>query len=171
MDIGEYVREAEVTAKGLPRQRKNKKGKGRATQASGPPKTNTKEETKARKQAAQAKGSMRGTRDGQNDNIFVKQQPIIDAESMHEGLYALVQTGLCRRKVLTEIYGNKPASEFKILNYRTTRLTDVLQVQRYLVVTFAIQACLIKLGLVSLQWLLVKQRSNEVKHLHIHRRN
>ena len=47
-------------------------------------KTNAKEETKARKQAAQARGSTRGTRDGKNDEIFVKQQPIIDAESMDQ---------------------------------------------------------------------------------------
>ena len=116
VDIGEDVREAEATAKGLPRQRKNKRGKGKAVQATGQPKTNTKEEIKARKQAAQARGSKRGTQDGKNDNILVKQQPIIDAESMDEGLYALVQTGLCRRKILTEIYGNKPASEFKTTN-------------------------------------------------------
>jgi hypothetical protein len=67
---------------------------------------------KACKQAAQARGSKQGTQDRKNDNIL-KQQPIIDAESMNEGLYALVQTGICHQKVLTEIYGNKPASKFK----------------------------------------------------------
>ena len=119
VDISEDVREAEAGAKGLPRQRKaqnKKRGKGKAPRAAEQPKTNAKAEAKARKQGAEARGSKRGMRDGKNDNIFVKEQPIIDTESMDEGLYTLVQTGLCRRKVLTEIYGNKPASKFEYLN-------------------------------------------------------
>ena len=60
VDIGEDMREAEATAKGLPRQQKTqkkKRSKGKTTQATGQPKTNTKEEAKARKQAAKARGS------------------------------------------------------------------------------------------------------------------
>ena len=43
--------------------------------------------------------------------IFVKEQPILDAEVADEGLHVLVQTGLCRHKVLTEIYRNKTKSK------------------------------------------------------------
>ena len=50
-------------------------------------------------------------RDGKNDAIFVKEQPILDVEVADEGLHVLVQTGLCCRKVLTEIYGNKTRSK------------------------------------------------------------
>jgi len=136
VDISEDVREAEATAKGLPRQQKNKRGKGKATQQP-KAKTNMKEETKAHKQATQARGSKQGTWDGKNNEIFVKQQLIIDAESMDEDLYTLVQTGLCHRKVLTEIYRNECVSEFKTLNDQTARLTVIPQVQQYLAVTFA----------------------------------
>jgi hypothetical protein len=115
VDIGQDVRDAEATAKGLPRQGKKqnkKKGKGKAAVAgTEQPKRKTKEEAKAQREAAQARGLKRGTRDGKNDAIFVKEQPILDAEVDDEGLHVLVQTGLCRRKVLTEIYGNKTASK------------------------------------------------------------
>ena len=115
VDIGQDVRDAEATAKGLPRQGKKqnkKKGKGKvAATGTEQPKRNTKEETKAQREAAQARGSKRGTRDGKNDAIFVKEQPILDAEVDDEGLHVLVQTGLCRREVLTKIYGNKTTSK------------------------------------------------------------
>lgn len=114
VDIGQDVREAEATAKGLPKRGKKqnkKRGKEKETAGAEKPKRKTKEEAKAQRNAAQARGSKRGTRDGQSDAIFVKEQPVLDAEIDDEGLHVLVQTGVCRRKVLTEIYGNKPPSK------------------------------------------------------------
>lgn len=58
-----------------------------------------------------AHGSKRGSRSGEHDVVFVNEQPKIDNTALDEGLYVLVQTGVCRRKVLTEIYGNKQPCE------------------------------------------------------------
>ena len=52
-------------------------------------------------------GAKRGARGGQHDTIFVKEQPRIQPDAPDEGLHVLVQTGTCRRLVLTEIYGNR----------------------------------------------------------------
>jgi hypothetical protein len=61
-----------------------------------------------------ARGAKRGQRGGKHDAVFVREQPRIDPNALDEGLYVLVQTGKCRRLVLTEIYGNKPPCEFLI---------------------------------------------------------
>ena len=71
---------------------------------------------KANKQYAIAHGLLRGAYGGGacNDNILnvdVK----IDHTSPDEGLYTLVQTGGCRRRVLTAIYKNKTACTFSVL--------------------------------------------------------
>ena len=61
------------------------------------------------KKAAEARGSKRGCGDGNHDAIFVKEQPRLDVLQADEGLLTFVQTGKCRRLVLTIIYGNKTA--------------------------------------------------------------
>jgi superfamily II DNA/RNA helicase len=72
-------------------------------------KKNSKTELKGkqRKEFAEARGSRRGDASGQHDTIILKEQPPIDEDAMDEGLFVLVQTGICRRKVLTEVFGNK----------------------------------------------------------------
>jgi hypothetical protein len=52
---------------------------------------------------------LRGLTDGQHDAILVKDCSAIDEESADEGLYTFVQSGTCRRWILTCIYRNKPA--------------------------------------------------------------
>ncbi|EDQ98673.1 uncharacterized protein LACBIDRAFT_298348 [Laccaria bicolor S238N-H82] len=61
---------------------------------------------KASKAYAVAHGVLRGAFGGQTDSIPVVQQPPLDTTSMDEGLYVLIQTTSCRRKVLTHIYNN-----------------------------------------------------------------
>ncbi|KAH7903998.1 P-loop containing nucleoside triphosphate hydrolase protein [Hygrophoropsis aurantiaca] len=58
---------------------------------------------------ARMRGSRRGARGGKDDIVFLAEQPQIDSEATDEGLYVLIQTGTCHRKVLTQIYGNKTA--------------------------------------------------------------
>jgi hypothetical protein len=62
-----------------------------------------------RKTYAKSRGAKRGAAGGKHDAIFVHDTPRLDPEAPNEGLYVLVQAGTCRRAVLTEIYGNKPA--------------------------------------------------------------
>ncbi|KAJ7927230.1 hypothetical protein B0H13DRAFT_1570892, partial [Mycena leptocephala] len=67
---------------------------------------------KAQKQKAHAKarGVNRGSVGGKHDAIFVKDTPPLDPEAADEGLHVLVQTGTCRRGVLTKIYNNNAPS-------------------------------------------------------------
>lgn len=53
----------------------------------------------------------RGSFGGLSDENLSKDVPL-DTKSLDEGLYTLAQTGLCRRKVLTLIYGNDIPREF-----------------------------------------------------------
>ena len=62
-------------------------------------------------------GVLRGLFDGLNDEILLKEHAPLDTKSLDEGLYTLVQTGLCRRKVLTLIYGNDTPREFAVKIY------------------------------------------------------
>ncbi|KAJ7476583.1 P-loop containing nucleoside triphosphate hydrolase protein [Mycena latifolia] len=57
--------------------------------------------------AIDSRGSS-GSAGGKHDGIFVRETPPLDPESPNEGLHVLVQTGLCGRLVLTDIYQNKP---------------------------------------------------------------
>ena len=65
--------------------------------------------TKAKKDYGVARGSLRGSAGGQHDTILLKDCPAIDQESVDEGLYTFVQSGTCRRRILSHIYQNKPA--------------------------------------------------------------
>ncbi|KAJ7590265.1 P-loop containing nucleoside triphosphate hydrolase protein [Mycena floridula] len=74
--------------------KKGKKGTGKTKKA------------KAGKDYAEAHGASRGSYNGKQDAILTKIEPPLDMNSIDEGLYVLVQTGICRWKVLTKIYGN-----------------------------------------------------------------
>ncbi|KAH7907966.1 P-loop containing nucleoside triphosphate hydrolase protein [Hygrophoropsis aurantiaca] len=56
-----------------------------------------------------AYGQTKGSSEGLHDTIFVAEQPRLDPNADNEGLHVLVQTGICRRQVLTEIYKNQSA--------------------------------------------------------------
>ena len=78
--------------------KKSKKGKG-VRQSSMYP--------KATKQYAISRGLLRGAYGGGTcDEILKRDEIALDRESMDEGLYTLVQTGKCRRKVLTTVFNN-----------------------------------------------------------------
>ncbi|EFI28041.1 ATP-dependent DNA helicase RecQ [Coprinopsis cinerea okayama7 len=64
---------------------------------------------KATKEYANEHGALRGRHDPSDDNKFAKKDVPLDRDSIDEGLYTLVQTGTCRRAVLTKIFGNQPA--------------------------------------------------------------
>ena len=62
---------------------------------------------KATKQYAISHGLLRGAYGGGKcDEILKRDEVMLDCESMDEGLYTLVQTGKCQRKVLTTVFGN-----------------------------------------------------------------
>ncbi|KAL1674687.1 P-loop containing nucleoside triphosphate hydrolase protein [Schizophyllum commune] len=63
---------------------------------------------KRTKKDAIARGLLRGAADTLHDAIFVREQPPFDWSSEDENLLVYVQTGICRRAVLTEIYKNQP---------------------------------------------------------------
>ncbi|KAJ7905931.1 hypothetical protein B0H13DRAFT_1568397, partial [Mycena leptocephala] len=67
------------------------------------------QKAKKRKAHANARGVRRGAAGGKHDAIFVVDTPPLDHEAEDEGLLVFVQTGECRRAVLTRIYNNKPA--------------------------------------------------------------
>ena len=53
-----------------------------------------------------AHGILQGAFTGEMDSIPIVQKPPLDTTSLDEGLYILIQTTLCRHKVLTLIYKN-----------------------------------------------------------------
>ncbi|KAL1707087.1 P-loop containing nucleoside triphosphate hydrolase protein [Schizophyllum commune] len=63
---------------------------------------------KRTKKAAIARGLFRGAADTKHDTVFVHEQPPLDWSSDNENLLVFVQTGICRRAVLTEVYKNQP---------------------------------------------------------------
>ncbi|KAF8952572.1 P-loop containing nucleoside triphosphate hydrolase protein [Flammula alnicola] len=66
------------------------------------------EDSKTRKNYSRARGGQRGSNDPALDAILIRDCPAIDKEAEDEGLYSWVQSGVCWRSVLTQIYGNKP---------------------------------------------------------------
>jgi len=75
------------------------------------------EDSKARKNYAIARGGQRGSNNPALDVILINDCPAIDEEADDEGLYSLVQSGICRRLVLTRIYGNKTPSKCCLSRY------------------------------------------------------
>ncbi|EGN93326.1 hypothetical protein SERLA73DRAFT_156505 [Serpula lacrymans var. lacrymans S7.3] len=66
-----------------------------------------KQKKKTGKVHAQSQGSKQGAHGDLHDFILVKDEPVLDYATKDEGLLAFIQTGLCRRAVLTKVYGNK----------------------------------------------------------------
>lgn len=69
---------------------------------------------KATKAYAIEHGVLRGAYGGKTDDNLVKERVPLDQESADEGLYTFVQTGICRRLILMEIYGNELPSEYHL---------------------------------------------------------
>jgi superfamily II DNA helicase RecQ len=70
---------------------------------------------KATKQYAISHGLLRGAYGGGDcDQIIANDEVPLDRDSMDEGLYTLVQTGKCRRKVLTAVYKNANPCKFPL---------------------------------------------------------
>lgn len=70
---------------------------------------------KANKQYAITRGLLRGAYGGGDcDRIIANDEVPLDCDSMDEGLYTLVQTGKCRRKVLTAVYRNANPCKFPL---------------------------------------------------------
>jgi superfamily II DNA/RNA helicase len=67
---------------------------------------------KAPKNYAIERGVLRGGVNGTSDNNPSKADIPYDFDSVDEGLYTLVQTGRCRRQVLTAIYSNAQPHKF-----------------------------------------------------------
>ncbi|KAJ7443700.1 P-loop containing nucleoside triphosphate hydrolase protein [Mycena latifolia] len=99
--------EEEIAVKTGPVRAKRGKGKAMADHAV-ESEAAKKRRAQQRKAHAKARGVHRGSAGGKHDAIFVRDTPPLDPESPNEGLHVLVQTGLCRRLVLTDIYQNKP---------------------------------------------------------------
>ncbi|KAE9387374.1 P-loop containing nucleoside triphosphate hydrolase protein [Gymnopus androsaceus JB14] len=62
---------------------------------------------KDKRQYAEIHGVNRGSYRGKKDHVYLKSEPPIDETALNEGLFVLVQTGICRRQVLTKIFKNK----------------------------------------------------------------
>jgi hypothetical protein len=110
VDLDLDVVEAELMAN-IPKKRSKTKTKKNVPGATETPKLSA----QVRKKAAEARGSKRGCGDGKHDTIFVKEQPRLDVLQADKGLLTFVQTGKCRRLVLTIIYGNKTARKLNWL--------------------------------------------------------
>jgi hypothetical protein len=96
---------------------------------------------KAPKGYAIRHGVQHGSFDGFCDENLLKEDVLLDRKSLDEGLYSLVQSGMCRQRVLTTIYRNDTPRESRI----TAILCDYLpflQTQPFLVVIYVIQHCL-----------------------------
>lgn len=76
----------------------------------------TREETKAKRAYAITRGGQRGSSDRQHDSVLVVDCPVIDEEAEDEGLFSLVQSGTCRRLVLTQVYKNQQPGELLCQN-------------------------------------------------------
>ncbi|THU88253.1 hypothetical protein K435DRAFT_866442 [Dendrothele bispora CBS 962.96] len=69
--------------------------------------TSSKEQAAVRKvkdQYAKSCGVLRGTYTGKSDTNVERRERKLDGELEHEGLYTLVQTGICRRRVLAMVF-------------------------------------------------------------------
>jgi hypothetical protein len=118
IDIETALKEAEEGGK-----KKGPKGKKGKKKTSG-------------KHSAQARGVKRGAVGGNNDQIFLREQPVLHPEADDEGLLVFVQTGLCRRLVLTAVYHNPdPGKNRNLLKMRDAY--QFSQRQRFRAVTIA----------------------------------
>lgn len=59
-----------------------------------------------------ARGAKRGSYSGLNDNVTRLDEPThIAPDAPGEGLYSYIQTTVCRRKILTMVFGNEHSSQ------------------------------------------------------------
>jgi len=80
----------------------------------------TGEEMKAKRNYAIAQGVKRGGAD-KNNTVVIHDCPPIDAEAEDEGLLSLVQSGTCRRAVLTKVYANVQSRPYPAVIYVSHR--------------------------------------------------
>lgn len=66
-------------------------------------------------------GVLRGSHDGSNNGRVKKIEPPIDLDADDEGLSVFFQTEVCRRQVLTRVYGNNEPS--KLMTYNRHKKT------------------------------------------------
>lgn len=76
---------------------------------------------KATKEYALQHGSNRGGYNTSGDQTGNGQPVLLDRHAKDEGLYAFVQSGTCRRCILTEIYGNEISRGLTIQSRCETR--------------------------------------------------
>lgn len=87
---------------------KNKTTKAKQKQTTRPERTTGEYEKSTEKDFASSRGVKRGSRDGKSDvHPMAGWEPDMDPRAKDEGLLAFVQTGSCRRTVLTRVYKNK----------------------------------------------------------------
>lgn len=85
-----------------------------------------------RKAYAVLRGVQRGSRGRDNDKAPLNEEPPLDPTAEDEGLHVLVQTGMCRRRVLATVFGIKYNSKFMcsrryhVYSQRPTRAGDLL---------------------------------------------
>ncbi|KAJ7731866.1 P-loop containing nucleoside triphosphate hydrolase protein [Mycena metata] len=94
---------AELEKEHAPRGKKKVAPKGEESEAE------KRKKAQDKKLYAKSRGVDRGAAGGKHDAILVADTPPLDPEATNEGLYVLIQTGTCRRAILTTIYNNKPA--------------------------------------------------------------
>ena len=94
---------------------------------------------KAPKGYAIRHGVLRGSFDGLSDDNILEERVLLDMTSLDEGLYTLVQTVLCRRKVLTLIYGNDTPRKSVVIMEILHDNSPVQQIQLFSVAICAIR--------------------------------
>jgi hypothetical protein len=87
----------------------NKEAKKGGKAVEGKVKKLTNGEMKAKRNYAEARGSKRGAEGGKHDAVLIRDSLPIDGEAADEGLLSLVQSGTCRRDILTAVYNNLTA--------------------------------------------------------------
>ncbi|KAF6743084.1 ATP-dependent DNA helicase RecQ [Ephemerocybe angulata] len=101
-DILSYLGSSAVSTVEGGGEKKKKKRKGNVRESTTYPKP------EKVKEYAEARGVLRGGYHAVNDSTGDGTHVALDALSIDEGLYSLVQTGTCRRAVLTVVFKNKP---------------------------------------------------------------
>ena len=54
-------------------------------------------------------GQKRGARGGAHDTVTIRDEPALSDDAPAEGLFVLIQTTVCHRKVLEKIFANAPS--------------------------------------------------------------
>ncbi|KAL0566273.1 hypothetical protein V5O48_015743 [Marasmius crinis-equi] len=86
------------------------KGTGKGKAKGKKMKTMSAKEAKAHAVACGVNHSAYG---GESDQVYVKDEPPLNKDMEDEGLLVLIQTGICRRRVLTKVFKNNESYEYK----------------------------------------------------------